>query len=239
MNNEEIVKDFVYQRTDWFVKKYADKSDQRYPTLKIALNLYLQQEGRVIVETGCLRERGDYGSGQSTFLFCDVVSRYGGHVWSIDVSAKNLKVCGEVTKEFESNRTLICNDSVVGIEGLKNDGKFPGKIDLLYLDSWDYPYVEMCYLYDGRKNFEKALHTLATMTDEEVIEKHGDMFLDCQEHTLKELKAALPYLHDKSIILIDDNDMAGGGKSRIAKEWLLDNKYTCLLDRQQTLWIKR
>jgi hypothetical protein len=48
----------------------------------------------------------------------------------------------------------------------------------------------------------------------------------------------LPNLHDKSVILIDDNGMAGGGKPRLAKDILIELGYTCLYDWQQTLWIK-
>ncbi len=239
MNLEELARDFIFVNEDWFQKKYANKSDGRYATFKVAMNWYLQHEGKVIVETGCVRQQQDFGAGMSTLLFCEFLKKYGGHLWSIDITERHLKICAEITKDFEAQRTLILDDSVAGISKLKDLKDFPGKIDLLYLDSFDYPYFELCNLYGGKTDMPNAMKTLGAMTDTEVVEKHGEMFKDCQDHTLKELMVALPLLHDKSIILIDDNNLAGGGKSRVAKNWLLNNGYICLFDYQQTLWIKR
>jgi hypothetical protein len=59
-----------------------------------------------------------------------------------------------------------------------------------------------------------------------------------QEHNLKEFKVAESLLHEKSIILIDDNDMENGGKSRLTKKYLKDNGYRLLLNLAQSLWIK-
>jgi hypothetical protein len=61
---------------------------------------------------------------------------------------------------------------------------------------------------------------------------------ECQEHNLKELKSAEPMLHPGSIILIDDNDMENGGKTRLTKQYLSENGYHLILDHDQTLWVK-
>ena len=57
-----------------------------------------------------------------------------------------------------------------------------------------------------------------------------------QEHNLIEFKLAEPLLHKGSIILIDDNDMENGGKTRLTKQYLADQGYTLILDLAQTLW---
>jgi len=65
----------------------------------------------------------------------------------------------------------------------------------------------------------------------------GDATL-CQEHNLKEFKAVEHLLHDKSLVLIDDNDMENGGKSRLTKAYLQEKGWRCVLDLCQTLWMK-
>lgn len=70
---------------------------------------------------------------------------------------------------------------------------------------------------------------------------HGDV-LDqrrSQEHCLAELMAIESRLLDTSLLLFDDNDFAGGGKPYMAKRHLVDRRWTCFLDFQQTLWMKR
>jgi hypothetical protein len=186
--------DFLLSNS-WFEQKYAAKSDSRFYTFKAALNLFLQMGGKTILETGCVRQLEDYGAGYSTVLFCDVLDKFGGHLWSVDINPKNVEFCEQITKEWEDLRNVICSDSVAFLEN------FSDKIDLLYLDSWDYPYFELIDIYGNRYNPASALETLAGMTDDEIAEKHADMIMPSQEHCVKELEAALPLLHDQSIIL--------------------------------------
>jgi hypothetical protein len=62
---------------------------------------------------------------------------------------------------------------------------------------------------------------------------------EAQKHNLQEFKIAEPMLHEGSIILIDDNDMENGGKSKLTKEYLVQKGYKLILDYVQTLWMKR
>jgi hypothetical protein len=62
---------------------------------------------------------------------------------------------------------------------------------------------------------------------------------ESQEHQLKEIMAIYPKLNDQSIILLDDNNFPNGGKTILTKQFLLENKWQCILDHQQSLWIKR
>lgn len=62
---------------------------------------------------------------------------------------------------------------------------------------------------------------------------------EAQEHSLRELKAAYKNLHKGSLLIIDDNNFPNGGKSRLAKYFLLRTKeWLCILDYAQTLWQK-
>lgn len=87
--------------------------------------------------------------------------------------------------------------------------EFRRKIDLLYLDSMDCP-------IDPKKDPRPP-----------------------QMHQLREIQAAYSKLHDNSIVLLDDNDFLNGGKTRLSKRWLEKQGWTCLLDSQQTVWVKK
>jgi len=83
------------------------------------------------------------------------------------------------------------------------------KPDLIYLDSFDYPPGQGTSKHDAS-----------------------------QQHNLTELKLIYNQLKENTIVLLDDNQLPGGGKPRLAKEFLLENGWTCLLDWQQSAWIR-
>ena len=61
---------------------------------------------------------------------------------------------------------------------------------------------------------------------------------ESQLHQLKEIQTAYPKLNDESIVLLDDNFFENGGKPKLAKEFLKEMGWVCVLDHHQTLWIK-
>jgi hypothetical protein len=89
---------------------------------------------------------------------------------------------------------------------------YTGTCDLIYLDSLDYP----------------------------VAQDTGNIAMKnaAQEHCLKEFLAIEPRLNNKSIVLLDDNQLWGGGKPALTKEHLANNGWTCLLDLQSSIWVK-
>jgi hypothetical protein len=124
--------DFLFIN-NWFEQKYKVKSDGRYITFKTALNLFKQTGGENIVETGTTRMVEDYGAGYSTVLFGDFISHYGGHLWTVDINRDNMDVCRLITAPIQKFISYEISDSH---QFLKT---FNHKIDLLYLDSFDYP----------------------------------------------------------------------------------------------------
>ncbi len=185
----------------WFEKDYKNSSDSRYFTFKIALNLFLQNGGQNIVETGTTRMKDDWGAGYSTFLFAVVCKAFGKHLWTIDIEPRCIEVCKEITKDYSSWITYVVGDS---LDFLRN---FREEIDFLYLDSIDFP-------LDGSDP------------------------IACQKHQLEEFKLARGKLTDKSVVLLDDNDFPGGGKTRLTKSYLREKGWRCVLDFQQSVWIK-
>jgi predicted O-methyltransferase YrrM len=59
-----------------------------------------------------------------------------------------------------------------------------------------------------------------------------------QEHNLKEFKIAEHLLHTGSLLLIDDNNMDNGGKSRLTKDYVVSKGWKLILNFDQSLWIK-
>jgi hypothetical protein len=224
--------DFLYAG-NWFDLELSKKLEPRFHTTKVALNLLLQLGGNIIVETGCARNEDDWGAGLSTVIFGKFAKRYNMTLTSVDISKQNLAMAAKLSADSSEVIKFVEQDSVGFLK--EYDGKL---IDLLYLDSWDYPYGELLDIYGGKTDIHKAIEILGSMSDDSIVLKHNNVIEDCQNHCLKELQAAIPHLSRNGIILIDDSDLPGGGKARLAKIWLSKNHYTCILDQYQSLWIK-
>jgi len=137
---------------NWFDQIFKPNLDQRWATMKVALNLLRQMDRPVnILETGCVRQELDLGGGMSTLLFGEFVSRYGGHITTIDNNPENMEVCKKVTKDFADQIDYIIGDSLEELEKLSLRGDY--KADLLYLDSMDCP-------IDGSSAFHSQGHLL-------------------------------------------------------------------------------
>jgi len=196
--------DFIFFENDWMKKQFKHLEiirSPKYITLKIALNLFLQNGGETIVETGTQRMVDDPG-GCSTLLFAAFCERYGRHLITVDNDPEHIETSKKVTEQFKDNITYVLMDSV------KFLAEFGNEIDLLYLDSLDCPWPP------------------ADATASQV-------------HNLNELQAAYDKLPKGSILLIDDNNFANGGKTRLTKKYLLEsNEWKCILDYGQTLWLR-
>jgi len=97
----------------------------------------------VIVETGTYREENNYeGDGCSTLLFDQYVASHGGVLWSVD---NDPKACDLAITETD-HAIVVCQDSVEFLASLE------GKVDLLYLDSYN--------ITDWNHDCEPAAHHL-------------------------------------------------------------------------------
>jgi hypothetical protein len=87
----------------------------------------------VIVETGCARWEGNYeGDGQSTLIFDAVAEELDGTVLSADIDPDAVNLA----RSQVGPRTKVhCGDSVRWLARLKH------KADLLYLDSFDFDFL--------------------------------------------------------------------------------------------------
>jgi len=73
----------------------------------------------------------DDGGGSFTLFFGEFLNTYPGHLWTVDISSRNLQTSMECTKMFAHNITYVCSDSIKFLQ------RFDHQIDLLFLDSAD------------------------------------------------------------------------------------------------------
>jgi hypothetical protein len=91
--------------------------------------------------------------------------------------------------------------------------RYKDQVDLIYLDSLDYPI--------GTDAGNIAMQDAA------------------QKHNLAEFIAIEDRLTEKTIVLLDDNTLPGGGKPKLLKDYLIAKEWICLLDYQQSLFVKK
>jgi len=114
----------------------------------------------VIVETGTYREENNYeGDGCSTLLFDSFVDYHGGVVLSVDIDPE---AC-ELAKENTLFTEVIESDSVEFL------GTLEGKVDLLYLDSYN--------IQDWNNDWAPAAHHLKELFAAKNCIKEGTMIV--------------------------------------------------------------
>lgn len=222
---------------NWFYKKYwYDGKNPRYHTFHLALNLLSHRSDYpTIVETGCQRQEEDIGAGMSTSVFANYCSRYGGHVFSVDISQASVSEAAlAIDKQnLSSYVTLTCDNSLNYLPSV-------GFCNLLYLDSFDYPYGDLLDKYGGKEDIHYAERTLWIKHPDVLVEEFKDVILPCQEHCLKEFQSVEKSLNPKVILMIDDCQLPGGGKGRLLHEYLVkNNQWICLLDAYQSVWVRK
>lgn len=125
-----ILEDFVYIN-NWYDKEYEKKSNtifhRRHTTFKIALNLFLQRGHSTILETGCVREPNDFGSGYSTYIFGDICSRYNKQLVSIDNTEEHLNRCGRICANVWNHILELANNGFLMTFPFGAPGIFPGQ----------------------------------------------------------------------------------------------------------------
>lgn len=147
----------------WYIENYKNKSGRRFETFRLALkNIYEKVEFPLIFETGTLRLKNDFGAGYSTYIFGECVSLFGGKLITVDNNPRHIEISKKLTQSFADNITYILDDS---LNYIKN---FNGKIDLLYLDSYDCP-IEGDASESQKHNLNEFLLVESKLHDESLI----------------------------------------------------------------------
>jgi hypothetical protein len=119
-----------------FFSQFRGRLGKRAVTFAFALE-HISSRGPVnIVETGCLRMPGNWsGDGCSSALFASFIQAFGGTLTSIDIDPAACAECRRQTERYSVDNEVIEGDSIIALTEIASSG---GKIDLLYLDSYDF-----------------------------------------------------------------------------------------------------
>ena len=111
------------------------KTGKRNPSFLKMIEHIGRIDNPLIIETGCARQENNYdGDGMSTLIFNEF-SKIKGEFWSVDINPDNI----EFAKKYCDNTHLVCSDSVKFLYDLNKElVRNNRKIDLLYLDSYDF-----------------------------------------------------------------------------------------------------
>lgn len=144
--------DFRNERSAFYRARLHD----RWHTFQIALNWLTQAQGRIVVETGCLRN-DSFQDGHSTVLLGEFCKKIGAKLFSVDIESSHVEVARRLTAELGDTVSVTVGDSVSFLKG------FGHRIDLLYLDSFDYdPNNPLPAQNHAREELRAALPRLAS-----------------------------------------------------------------------------
>jgi hypothetical protein len=118
------------------IVELVNKTTKRAPSFGMMLNHVMSIHEPLIVETGCARQENNFeGDGMSTTIFDTFIDYHGGEFYSVDINSDNIRFAAATAKKAN----LTCSDSV---KFLHQQSKVwvsqNRKIDLLYLDSFDF-----------------------------------------------------------------------------------------------------
>ena len=176
--------------------KQYEKLQVRHNSFSKAIDLAIERNVKVIVETGTAREPDNWhGDGLSTILFGHFCKEFDSRVWTCDIEGGNIEICRKLTQEYSDKITYVVGDSVAF---LKN---FEGKIDFLYLDSFDSKTKQMKQAQQHNLNevmaVEDKLHNnTIILIDDYYPKRHGKGGM------------SVPYLQDKGWKLVTDESQA-------------------------------
>lgn len=163
-----------------------------------------------IVETGCMR--ADHGQlalgddGASTYIFDDFINYYDGEVASVDINPNNVR---HAQKMVSDRTTVYCSDSVEFLWNIPEKRK----IDLLYLDSYD---------FEPENPIPSQKHHLKELTAVMKNLRKGSIIMVDDNANTPEFEWF--------------TKIAQGGKAGFVKEFMKDIGAELLLDEYQIIW---
>ena len=122
-----------------FLDKYNKKKNIRFDSFYKTLEICLERNLKIIVETGTARGKTkffffkeyNWKDGMSTPMFAEYAKYVNGKLHTCDISTKNILNAKKFTLNFSNYIKFYVQDSLIFLNEFRN------KIDLLYLDSLD------------------------------------------------------------------------------------------------------
>lgn len=211
MNKTEVVYTGADHKSNWFYNRYYEKyagGNQRYFTFQLALNLLIQTKEHPVIIETGCQRQEE-----------DVGAGMSTSIFAEFIARYGGKLISVDIVESHLRRaaSYVSRWNHADIDFVLSDSiaflkEYDDTCSLLYLDSLDFP----------------------------IGENAGDVQMRdaAQQHCLREFQAIEPRLSEECILLLDDNALPFGGKPRVLKDYLVHRGWICLLDLQQSLWVK-
>lgn len=178
-----------------FMSQYK-KLKVRFNSFSKAINLAIERNVKIIVETGTAREPDNWhGDGLSTILFGHFCQTFDSRLWTCDIEGEHIEMSRKLSQEYADRITYVVGDSVTFLHN------FEGKIDFLYLDSFDSKLEQMeasqqHNLNELKASEDKIHEGTIILIDDYYPQRHGKGGL------------SVPYLQDKGWKLVTDESQA-------------------------------
>ena len=159
---KEINKDCTLSMPDW--SEYYDSVKHLLGLREVGFTRIFEHlktiEDPVIVETGTVREDYNFeGDGCSTILFDNYIGNKGGTLISVDIDPVACK----------NARTVTTNAEVVEADSVEYLATLDGKVDLLYLDSFN--------IYNWLDDWKASAHHLKEIFAAKNVIKEGTLIV--------------------------------------------------------------
>jgi hypothetical protein len=146
----------------------------RKATFEKSIELLKNRMGPLILEIGVARDEESWlVEGHSTPFFAWFIMNHGGKFIAVDVDQNSIQMAHTLLKKYglEGNCELICCDAINFVQNFNN------KIDLLYLDGWDYSLDIGSHADEIRSSSEKN-HLECFKKSEHLIKENGMVLVD-------------------------------------------------------------
>jgi predicted O-methyltransferase YrrM len=117
-----------------YLENWLNRSDKRYGSFMAVMDLLVERQAKLLVETGTSRGGASnfVGDGGSTIIFADWASQHGAYLFTIDIDPGAIANARNASQDYSDNVEYVCSDSI------KYLTEFGQQIDFLYLDSYDF-----------------------------------------------------------------------------------------------------
>ena len=178
-------------------------------------------KGTCIVEIGSARETS--GPESSTFYFSELSKQLETDFFSVDFSPQSFALA----KEFIGVKAILSD----GVKFLESFSTISDKrISILYLDNFDVIYNDK-----HKKSLLKRVGSVYYDNEEDLTNERSGVV------HLEQMKAALPLLNVKNIVIVDDTrktEQGWWGKGALVVPFLLENGYKISNDSEEGIMLQ-
>jgi len=224
---------------EWFNEVSSKLGDREISFKKIFKYLDDMPSPIIIVETGCLRDPGNFMDGQSTLFFDKYTSSRGegSKVYTVDNDQKSTKACRESVSE---NVEITTDDSIRYLNHLcKKFLKNKTKVSIFYLDSFD---VNWRYPHPSAAHHLKELTAIVRLLYEDTLVVVDDAPAQgnlTQNETSSKVLDKSNYIENSSVWKILSSPSPAptiAGKGSLVHEYAMASGAKVLFSNYQTAW---